>query len=290
MRCIVTERIPMLSCIVNGQPVSELSVQDRGLAYGQGLFETLTLKEGNPQDWKLHMQRLELGANRLGIPFDNNLLDALSDDLVKLLAAEALPERTVLKIILTRGAGGRGYAVTEPLAPNRILQLNPFPAWPADPQQNGIRVILCETRLGLNPQLAGIKHLNRLEQVLARSEWQQSDIAEGLVCDMEGYLVEGTMSNLFWLRNGELFTPDLTYCGIDGIIRQRLIERVRELKIKVSVGRYQPADLLDADEVFMTNSVIGLWPVTECVSAGLQQRWQIGTLSRQLSRWLAEQQ
>ena len=281
----------MLSCIVNGQPASTLSVQDRGLAYGQGLFETLTLKEGKPQDWQLHMQRLALGAERLGIPFDNSLLAAMSNDLVKLLAAtESLPERAVLKIILTRGAGGRGYAVTEPLAPNRILQLNPFPVWPADPQTNGIRVMLCETRLGLNPQLAGIKHLNRLEQVLARSEWQQPDISEGLVCDMEGYLVEGTMSNLFWLRNGELFTPDLTYCGIDGIIRQRLIERARELQIKVNVGRYQPTDLLDADEVFLTNSVIGIWPVTECVSAGLQQRWQIGTLSRQLSQWLAEEQ
>ncbi|MBN3561261.1 aminodeoxychorismate lyase [Aliamphritea spongicola] len=281
----------MLSCIVNGQPASTLSVQDRGLAYGQGLFETLTLIEGKPQGWQLHMQRLALGAERLGIPFDNSLSDALSDDLVKLLAAtESLPERTVLKMILTRGAGGRGYAVTEPLTPNRILQLNPFPVWPADPQTNGIRVMLCETRLGLNPQLAGIKHLNRLEQVLARSEWQQPDISEGLVCDMEGYLVEGTMSNLFWTRNGELFTPDLTYCGIDGIIRQRLIERARELQIKVNIGRYQPADLLDADEVFLTNSVIGIWPVTECVSTGLQQRWQIGTLSRQLNQWLAEEQ
>ncbi len=278
----------MLSCLVNGQSASMLSVQDRGLAYGQGLFETLTLKKGEPLDWQLHMQRLECGANRLGIPFDNNILDGLSQDLNKLLAdAGELPEKAVLKIILTRGAGGRGYAVTTPLTPNRILQLNPFPSWPSDPASTGIRVMLCQTRLALNPQLAGIKHLNRLEQVLARSEWQQSDISEGLVCDTDGYLAEGTMSNLFWLSGGELFTPDLKYCGIDGIIRQRLIARAQALNIPVNIGRYLPAVLTDADEVFLTNSVIGIWPVTECVSPGLQQRWPVGNLSRQLSQWLA---
>ena len=176
--------------------------------------------------------------------------------------------------------------MAEPLEPNRILQLNPFPVWPANPQRNGIQVILCETRLGLNAQLAGIKHLNRLEQVLARSEWQQADISEGLVCDAEGYLVEGTMSNLFWYRDDELFTPSLEYCGVDGIIRQRLIERAESLQIKVNIGRYLPAELQHADEVFLTNSVIGLWPVIHCVSPGLQQRWQVGSLSQQLNHWL----
>lgn len=277
----------MLSCSVNGQLTSVLSVQDRGLAYGQGLFETLTLIDGLPQDWQLHMQRLALGAKRLKIPFDNNILDSISNDLNRLISAvDELPSRAVLKIILTRGAGGRGYAVTEPLEPNRVLQLNPFPVWPADPQNRGIKVILCETRLGLNPQLAGIKHLNRLEQVLARSEWQQADISEGLVCDTEGYLVEGTMSNLFWCLGGELFTPTLENCGIDGIIRQRLMQRARELGIKVNIGRYLSTDLQHAEEVFLTNSVIGVWPVIDCVSPALQQRWQIGPLSQQLNQWL----
>lgn len=278
----------MLSCLVNGYPGDVISVQDRGLAYGQGVFETLTLNGRDAADWSWHLQRLQNGAERLKIPFDTSLEGQLKEDLAKLLdSVETLPEKTVLKIILTRGAGGRGYAVTQPLEVNRVLQLNPFPQWPADPAVNGIQVVLCDTRMAINPQLAGIKHLNRLEQVLARAEWQDSSISEGLVCDAEGYLVEGTMSNLFWRRGEVLYTPVLDNCGIDGIIRQRLLAYCQQEGILLQTGRYRPEVLLDADEVFMTNSVIGLWPVTSCDSASLSGQWPVGELSRRLQIWLA---
>ncbi|MBR9866453.1 MAG: aminodeoxychorismate lyase [Oceanospirillales bacterium] len=282
----------MRSCIlINGLSEHSLPVTDRGFAYGHGLFETIAVNLSAPVAWQAHLDRLRDGAKRLAIPLPVDIQHLLEQDLAKLLRLQQnAPERQVLKITITRGCGGRGYAVDEAVPINRIVQLTPFPEYPDQPSQMGITVTQCQTRLALSPQLAGIKHLNRLEQVLARAEWNDTRIREGVVLDSEGFLAEGTMSNLFWLQGGVLYTPQLDRCGIKGIIRQRVISIAEQCGIAVSEGLYTPDALADADEIFVCNSIIAIWPVTGFITD--QKRypeWSIGPITRMLqSRLLAE--
>lgn len=252
--------------LINGQSEQSVPVTDRGLAYGHGLFETITLNQNTAIAWIAHLGRLKADAERLLIPLPEKIDLLLEQDLAKLLSLQAvIPDRSVLKITITRGCGGRGYAVDDSVSINRIVQLNPFPHYPDKPSENGISLRLCATRLAISPQLAGIKHLNRLEQVLARSEWHGSGFREGLVLDAEGFLAEGTMSNLFWCQNGILYTPELDRCGVNGIVRQRIIAIAQEQGITLVIGRFRPECLNAADEIFVCNSVIGIWPVIETV-------------------------
>lgn len=275
--------------LINGQPERSVDVTDRGFAYGQGVFETIVLNKNQPIAWSLHMQRLQTGANRLGIPVTPDLIDQLEYDLQQLLALQTnLPERQILKVTVTRGSGGRGYAVSGPLKPNRVVALNPYPEYPDQPAQNGISVIKCQTRLALSPLLAGIKHLNRLEQVLARAEWDDSSIREGLVLDADGYLAEGTMSNLFWVKDNHLYTPELARCGVAGIVRQRIMSIASDLGLAISLGDFSEAELDLCDELFVCNSVIGIWPVIKIIQLNqTEQKLTIGPVSRLLQQQLA---
>ncbi|WP_417223154.1 aminodeoxychorismate lyase [Amphritea sp.] len=275
--------------LINGLLEQSLPVADRGLAYGHGLFETITLQQGQPIAWQAHFNRLKAGAERLFIPLTDNIEQILLADLAILLAKQSTqPERQVLKITVTRGCGGRGYAVDAGVSINRILQLNAFPSYPDQPSANGVAVRLCQTRLAIAPQLAGIKHLNRLEQVLARSEWSAPDIREGLVLDTEGYLVEGTMSNLFWCRDGVLYTPQLDRCGVKGIIREQLIRLAKQQGIQLEEGLFTLGSLCQADEVFVCNSIIAIWPVIQCTLADQRQsRWPIGPITQCLQASLS---
>jgi 4-amino-4-deoxychorismate lyase len=159
------------------------------------------------------------------------------------------------------GGGGGGYRVPEKVVPRRILQLHPWPDFPPAAGEAGVAVRLCATRLCHNPQLAGIKHLNRLEQVLARREWDEPQIGEGLLLDVDGRLVEGTMSNLFLVREQLLLTPDLRRCGVAGIMRSIILEQAERQSLRAEIRALDSADLLAADEVFLCNSLIGIWPV-----------------------------
>ena len=116
-------------------------------------------------------------------------------------------------------------------------------------------------RYAHNSVLAGIKHLNRLEQVLARSEWTDSSIAEGVVLDHEENVIEGTMSNVFYIKGKTLYTPELSACGVDGIIRRKVITLATELHLEICINKISLKSLMDADEIFMCNSVIGVWPI-----------------------------
>lgn len=275
--------------LINGLFEQSLPVADRGLAYGHGLFETITLQQGRPVAWQAHLDRLKAGASRLFIPLADNIEQTLLADLAILLAKQpSLPERQVLKITITRGCGGRGYAVDAGVPINRIVQLNAFPSYPDQPSANGVAVRLCQTRLAIAPQLAGIKHLNRLEQVLARAEWSTPDIREGLVLDAEGYLVEGTMSNLFWCRDGVLYTPQLDRCGVKGIIREQIIRLAAQREIPLKEGLFAVDTLYQADEVFVCNSIIAIWPVIQCTLADQRQsRWSIGPITQCLQSSLS---
>jgi 4-amino-4-deoxychorismate lyase len=264
--------------LINGVVVDRIDAGDRGLLYGDGLFETMAVRNGWVSSWPRHMARLLAGCERLGIPAVDP--DQLSRESRELLAGI---RQGVLKLIVTRGSGGRGYRIPEKILPRRILQLHPWPDFPATASDEGVAVRLCAIRLCHNPVLAGIKHLNRLEQVLARREWDNPQIGEGLLLDVAGCLVEGTMSNLFLVRDQVLLTPDLSCCGVAGIMRSIILECAEQLSLTAEIRALDIADLKAADEVFICNSLIGIWPVIAidgrpypkgAITSQIQQRMQ----------------
>lgn len=244
-------------------------LDDRGAAYGDGLFETVLLRDGRPLLWDEHLARLVRGCHALGIPMpaERELAAPL---------AEAGPGLVVLKLILTRGSGGRGYRPPASPEPRLRWQLATFA--PAQSHwREGVRVRHCRLRLGIQPALAGLKHLNRLENVLARSEWDDETVAEGLLCDSDGRLVEATAMNLFWQRDGRLETPRLDRCGVAGTLREALRERLSIAEVEAG-----PEALIAAEAVWLGNSVQGVWPVVRLDDAdGVErQRWSLAPLHR----------
>jgi 4-amino-4-deoxychorismate lyase len=257
---------------VDGQPADALSLKDRGLAYGDGLFETIAVQGGQPILLDRHLMRLADGCARLAIATDIELVRQ------ELLSYAAAMGEGVLKLILTRGDGLRGYAA-DPAAPGRrILQGNPPAVYPAVHGEQGIRLFPCVTRLSNQPLLAGLKHLNRLEQVLARAEWRDSEHAEGLMLDQVGRVIEGVFSNLFLVRDGVLITPDLKRCGVAGVMRAEILFQAESLAIHTQITDISLEQLQWADEVFICNSVYGVWPVRAYAALS----WPVGPLTRKL--------
>jgi len=242
--------------LVNGRENSHINVTDRGLQYGDGLFETIEVIEGAPVFFQVHLQRLAEGCSRLKIPFpDINLL--IHE--VELVCRNA--PHAVVKIILTRGPGGRGYSQPVSIQPTRIISLYPFPDYPANFAQDGVAAIFCVTRLGINPALAGIKHLNRLEQVMARSEWSGPKFQEGIMLDVNGNVVEGTMTNLFYIKDSLVHTAPIISSGVAGVMRGIVLKSLSDLGLPLIEREYGKEELLCADECFFCNSVIGIWPI-----------------------------
>lgn len=257
---------------VDGRPAESLSIKDRGLAYGDGVFETIAVRAGRPPLLEYHMARLSTGCARLGIALD-----------VALVRTEILSFATklgegVAKLILTRGDGLRGYAPPPTTQARRILQGSPLPAYPSVNAEQGVELYPCATRLAEQPLLAGLKHLNRLEQVMARAEWQSTEYAEGLVRDISGRVIEGVFSNLFLLVDGVLVTAELSRCGVAGVMRAALLERAKAVGIPVEIRDIEFDELLAAQEVFLCNSLYGVWPVR--AMAG--HHWSVGSLTRTL--------
>jgi len=259
--------------LVNGLPSEHVRVFDRGLAYGDGVFRTLLVREGNPLCWPRHYDKLYGDCAGLDIVCPPEAI--LAAEMAKLIADT--PD-CVLKVIVTRGESQRGYAIPEHMEPTRILMATPAPQYPASYLTDGVRLHLCSTRLGMQPLLAGIKHLNRLENVLARREWNNSEIAEGIMLDMNGNVIEGTMSNLFLLKGKTLHTPDLGRCGVAGVQRERIMYLAGRLGMTVRVGNLPLARIYDADEVMLCNSVIGVWQVRELAG----KAWPAGKLAVRL--------
>lgn len=238
---------------------------DRGLAYGDGLFETVLLRGGKPVLWRYHTARLTQGCHRLGIPVPcHEALDATWQ-------GAPTAEFEVLKLILTRGSGGRGYAQPDQVMPRLLSRRTPFQP-SVERWQKGVTVRLCDLQLARQPRLAGIKHLNRLENVLARQEWSDDAIAEGVLADSEGLVVEATSMNVFWQRAGEVLTPQLDQCGVAGTLRAALLEQ--GVVTQASLALHQ---LADVERLWVANSVQGVWPVTQLLAADgtLLQRWPL---------------
>jgi len=243
--------------LVNGQSTG-IDPADRGLAYGDGLFETMAANEGRIRWLDLHLDRLEEGCRRLEIPAPSRNL--LSREIETVCPNKG---RVVVKLIVTRGPGARGYPPPESPAPTRVLAISQWPDYPDSRYRDGISVRTCRMRLGENPALAGIKHLCRLEQVLAQLELRGQPVQQGLMLDASGGVAQGTSSNVFIVAGGELATPSLARCGIKGVMRRVVLEASRALDIRAEERVIGPAELLGANEVFMTNALFGIWPVTE---------------------------
>jgi 4-amino-4-deoxychorismate lyase len=245
-----------MAMIINGVATDQLPASDRGLQYGDGLFETIAVAAGRPQLWQAHMARMQEGCDRLGIPFPGDeLLLSEAEGLCKGI------ERGVLKIIITRGSGGRGYRPPETALPTRILSLHPWPDYPVENVKQGVWIRSCHTTLGIQPRLAGLKHLNRLEQVLARGEWNDPAIVEGVMCDPYGMVIEGTMSNLFFVRGDRVVTPALGGCGVAGVMRRQVLDACRALSIETLEQDITVEAAKASEGIFLTNSLIGVWPV-----------------------------
>ena len=264
-----------MTILINGQATDHISARDRGLHYGDGLFETLAVIDGRCPLWDRHMQRLQNGCQRLQLPIpDLAMLQAEAKSLIE------NKTRAVLKLIISRGEGGRGYRYPQPTQTTRIIMQHPWPDYPAQNWQEGVQVRFCNTTLARQPQLAGLKHLNRLEQVLARNEWQDTEIAEGLMQDENGNVIEGMISNVFMVQNDILFTPDLSHCGVAGIMRDIILELADTEGITISITNISWQQLLKADEIFLSNSLIGLWPIKHLHG----QNYLVGEISRKLQQ------
>ena len=261
-----------------GQPGGTLSVLDRGLHYGDGLFETIACEGGRPRLIERHLQRLASGCERLGlVPCDGA---ALAREVREMAAGTS---RAIVKLLLTRGVSrARGYALT---GSERTLRIALRYAWPGqDPQQvaHGVRVRRATLRLGENPALAGIKHCNRLEQVLARREWTDPGIAEALMFSSSGALVSGTMSNVFLVRGSRVLTPCIDRCGVAGVMRGLVLEIAAAAGISVEERRLDAADLAAAEELFLTNALTGIRSVRELDGMSLL----VGPVTRRLQAQL----
>ncbi len=259
---------------INGAPTDCVAAADRGLAYGDGLFETMAWLDGRVRHFDQHWARLAAGCERLGISCPARAL------IESEIAAAAMPRHGVIKLLLTGGSGRRGYAPDKGALPTRVMGWFSWPDFPQRCYEQGARVGLVDIRLGINPALAGLKHLNRLEQVLGARQRQQQGWDEGLMLDTTDQLIGGTMSNLFVVQDERLLTPELTGCGIRGVMRNRVLAAASGLGLAARETVLGLEDLLRADEVFLSNALIGLWPVASFAD----RRWTPGPITRRLGR------
>jgi len=241
---------------VNGEDSAVCSVLDRGLQFGDGLFETMLCVDGAAYNSEEHWTRLQEGCHRLGIVCPE-ILDRVTAAICKWGAP-----RAVAKLIVTRGSTDRGYRCAPSVRPNWMLTISDAPEHPLSRGNEGVAVKLCRTRTSLDdPRLAGLKHLNRLSQVLARQEWD-TEYHDGLMADYGGRIIEGCTSNLFLVVSGTLRTPDLTTCGVRGIVRQKILDHSSAQGIPCEVTTLGMPEIERADEVFLTNSIYGILPVS----------------------------
>jgi 4-amino-4-deoxychorismate lyase len=252
--------------LVNGEALGQgsvpggaggVSVLDRGLHFGDGLFETIACRHGRARFLSLHLERLASGCERLKIPLGD--VDALRRE-IQGVASGA--DAALIKLIITRGeAVARGYGWSGSEVATRIVLRYASPPEDGAAHRDGVRVQTASIRLGENTALAGLKHLNRLEQVLARSAVPAEDAAELLMFSSSGRLVSGTMSNVFIVQEGRLATPRIDMCGVAGVMRRVVLREAAKAGVVAQECALSADDLNDATEVFLTNARIGIWPV-----------------------------
>ncbi|OOG63308.1 aminodeoxychorismate lyase [Rhodanobacter sp. B04] len=261
----------MARMLINGAAADRVHALDRGLSYGDGLFESIRFVDAVAPLWSRHMQRLGESCERLRIPAP----DPVELWREALAVTRGLPQ-AVVRVTVTRGVGERGYALPMAPQPTRVVAAFAPPQVADSAYVHGVRMRVCDLRLAEQPLLAGMKHLNRLEQVLARAEWDDSAIAEGVLRDSHGRVISATMANLFAVVDGVLLTPALDRCGVAGVARAEVLAACPQAQ----VGELMLDALLGASEIFLSSGVRGILPVH---SLG-ERSYAPGALTRQLQR------
>jgi len=254
--------------LINGKVNDQINVLDRGLLYGDGVFETIAIRGRRIALWHEHIQRLQYACKTLQISCPDEAL--LKEEITQLInqLEHNISANFIVRVTVTRGVGERGYRPVPDATPSRIISVHDLPHSPKEYRTSGIRLRCCHIRLAKS-DLAGIKHLNRLEQVLAQAEWQSDEgIQEGLMLDHNNHVVEGTMSNVFIVKNQQLITPDLNDSGVAGVMRQCVMSLAKKHNIEMRESPLSLAEVSNADEIFMSNSLIGIWPVRQLEPQG----------------------
>ena len=247
---------------INGKISNSIDIRDRALHYGDGVFETIAVKDKLLEFWKEHYQRLNKGCKILKIKCPSEpFLKKEINKFIKKTIHIRYGSRKVLKIIISRGIGGRGYNPPRNSKPTRILGVYDWPNYPDINFTKGIRMDVCKTRISAQPFLSQIKHLNRLDQIIARSEWQSKTIAESIMLDLNGNVIEGTMSNIFGVKKNIFYTPNIKFAGVEGIMRGVILKLLKKNKEKYAIKEITLKEFLKFEEVFVCNSIFGIWPV-----------------------------
>lgn len=268
-------------CSVNGRLNGTISPLNRGLAYGDGVFETLRVVNGQILLWHYHQQRLIKGCQRLQIPLDQADLNIWVDELLDSVQG-SLARSAVMKVVVSRGTGGRGYRPDLSLSPDVVLTMHPFEQVETVPAH----LCICNYRLPSNSNLAGIKHLNRLDNVMLQAECLHRGFDDGLVMDNDDNVVEATSSNVFFESAGVLYTPDLNHCGVEGVMRRFIIEELSpSLGLEVIIEPIKRRRLSDFDSAFCCNSVRGLVPIASAGEFQFVQTAAQSKLQQRLSEY-----
>lgn len=242
---------------VNGQQQQYVDASDRAIQFGDGCFTTIAIKNTKPLLLSAHIQRLRQGCSALFLPEPN--WTSLENHLIDI--ATLVQDNSVIKVIISRGSGGRGYSSKGLTKPTVITSLASYPEHYAKQQKSGISLEISPILLGQNTQLAGIKHLNRLEQVLIKHHLETTNADDVLVCNHNGDLVEANAANLFWRKGCDIFTPDLSLSGVNGIMRQAVIQLALKMQWGMNIVNVTPETLYDADEIWLTNALMPVIPV-----------------------------
>ncbi|WP_428775980.1 aminodeoxychorismate lyase [Vibrio sp.] len=256
---------------LNGQAAHSVSLSDRSFQYGDGCFTTILTRNGEPQLWSYHQQRMQACLRLLGIAEPD-----WQQVYAWLQAAAGSQPLAGLKLHISRGEGGRGYSPAQVNQANITISDFDYPAHYVQWQHDGVELGVCQQRLGLNPLTAGHKHNNRLEQVILRDEMDRAGHTDGVVLDIQNRVVETTMANLFWRQGDNWYTPDLEAAGVAGVMRRLVMELAAQNGIAIQLAQQPLEPLLAAEEVFMTNSILTVAPIVQIDNT----RFPIGTTTR----------
>lgn len=252
--------------IVNGQQQQHITIADRGVQYGDGCFTTMAFRNGQIEFFDAHIERLKFSCKTLNIQFNKwtELTTCIFNSLQCVSAC-------VVKVMITRGAGGRGYSPEGALEPNYIISQHPIPAHYAQWQNIGIKLTVSPIQLAKQPLLAGIKHLNRLEQVFIKQALLESDFDDAVVCDTQQNIIETSVANLFWYKDKHWFTADLSESGVQGVMRNQILTEMRQQGLECHIVNHDIRELFGAQELFVCNSLMTIVPVT-CLVNPLNQQ------------------
>jgi 4-amino-4-deoxychorismate lyase len=259
--------------LINGSASKKISPYDRALQFGDGIFRTFVVKNKKPWHWAHHYKKIVVDCRAMKIkPPSEKILLSDIDRLFK------TKQKSVGKFMITRGESERGYGFKSSITPNRFLIKTKMPSYPKAHFQSGVSLYIC--KLKLHPSfLSGIKHLNRIENVMARSEWQDSRYADGILLNDQGHVIECVSSNLFMRKGHTIYTHPLKNIGVKGVTRDLILKILPQLGFKVKEIRFDLNKLLAADEVFITNSLFGVWQVKKIKNRSWQHQ-KLATILR----------